>query len=167
MAYFDTQLGERPGERKPEPNPAGPAPERPYFAAQLGPAPDRPAGPPDAREPGAPLFADCPLCRGPLASERGVYHCRGRCGARWLVVPPGQLMDVAALPLGICGCCEPPQPLARAEAGAICPASGREYMLLPTGPAPRSAADTLAAIDAALRRNTARLTVNGLFDLDD
>jgi hypothetical protein len=167
MAYFETQLGERPGDRKPAPNPAGPAPERHYFAAQLGPAPDPPAEPAGAPEPEPQRFADCPLCRGALANQRGLYHCLGRCGARWLVVPPGRLLDVAALPLGICGCCEPPQPLARAEAGAICPASGRQYLLLPDGPAQRSAADTLAAIDAALRRNTARLTVNGLFELDD
>jgi hypothetical protein len=158
----------------------------------------------------------CPLCRGPLEAQGSIYHCTRRCGARWLEEAPGRLVDLAALPHGICGCCASPRPLARGEPGPICPASGRAHLLLPSGasvlvdtlphgvcsccsppmpliaegdalaclarperryrregqrlialaPAPTSCAAALAAIDAALRRNSARLTTNGLFDLD-
>jgi hypothetical protein len=144
----------------------------------------------------------------------------GRCGARWLEESPGRLVDLAALPFGICGCCRPPRALARSGApagpGAICPAGGKTYLLLPNGaavlaealpygtcrccdppmplirqgaalaclarpdqryqrkgdrpvliaPPHPTGAEALAAIDAALRRNSARLTTNGLFDLD-
>jgi hypothetical protein len=40
-----------------------------------------------------------------------------------------------------------------------------QVVLIPTKAAP-TAAETLEAIDVALRRNSARLTVHGLFDLD-
>jgi hypothetical protein len=158
----------------------------------------------------------CPLCRGPLEGQGGIYRCAGRCGARWLEEAPGRLLDLAALPHGICACCTPPRPLVRGGPGLVCPASGREHLLLPGGasalvdalphgvcaccappmpliadddalaclarpdrryrregrrlialaPAPATGAAALEAIDAALRRNSARLTTNGLFDLD-
>jgi hypothetical protein len=162
------------------------------------------------------LVTVCPLCRGPLEAQAGIYRCAGRCGARWLEEAPGRLIDLAALPHGICGCCAPPRPLVRGGHGLICPVSGREHVLLPSGasvlvdilphgvcsccappmpliaegdelaclaqpdrryrregqrlialaPAQAGGAATLAAIDAALRRNSAHLTTNGLFDLD-
>jgi hypothetical protein len=163
------------------------------------------------------LVTTCPLCHGPLEAQGAIYRCAGRCGARWLEEAPGRLVDLAALPHGICGCCTPPRPLVRGESGPVCPASGRAHLLLPNGasvladtlphgvcgccappmpliaqgdalaclarpdrryrregqklialvPAPAAGASaTLQAIDAALRRNSARLTTNGLFDLD-
>ena len=229
MSYFDTSVGRRPIEQTAakQATTQERVEETPYFAASIGPCPSKP----DSRLPQSGEQADpgthvtvspchwvttCPLCRGPLEAQGSVYHCIGRCGARWLEEAPGRLVDLAALPHGICGCCSPPRPLARGEPGPICPASGRAYLLLPSGasvlvdtlphgvcsccsppmpliaeddalaclarpdrryrrenqrlialaPAPAGAAATLAAIDAALRRNSARLTTNGLFDLD-
>ncbi|MGD9100197.1 MAG: hypothetical protein PVF45_06920 [Anaerolineae bacterium] len=153
-----------------------------------------------------------------MAQENGLYHCQGRCGARWVEESPGHLVDLAALPLGVCACCQSPRPLVKSEQGAVCPVSGRAYLLLPDGttlyadaaphgvclccvpPMPlawqdgslvcqakpanryRRAGDqvsliprakttaptseTLEAIDAALRRNSARVTVYGLFDVE-
>jgi hypothetical protein len=162
------------------------------------------------------LVITCPLCRGPLEAQAGIYRCAGRCGARWLEEAPGRLVDLAALPHGICGCCAPPRPLADGAPGPACPTSGRAHLLLPGGasvladalphgvcgccappmpliaqgdalaclaqpdqryrregerlialvPSPADTAAALAAIDQALRRNSARLTTNGLFDLD-
>ena len=235
MPYFQTQLGERPAIQletdRPDKRITVGNEATPYFAASLGacPAkPDRQAQSGDARNPHAedvhPLtcspahpLASCPLCRGTLEGDHGVYRCTGRCGARWLEESPGWLIDLAALPLGICACCRPPRALVRGERGAVCPASRDEYLLLPTGPLPLAVAApeglclccappsplarqdgalvcgakphnhyqrqggtlvtlaapsapttaaALAAIDTALRRNTAKLTVNGLFDLD-
>jgi hypothetical protein len=160
----------------------------------------------------------CPLCRGSLAKEDGLYHCQGRCGAHWLEESPGYLVDLAALPYGVCACCKEPRALVKSDNGAVCPLSGRAYLLLPDGvpfladatphgvcqccvpPIPlvrhdgdlvcqakpqnryhdagdqvtllptskptATPAETLAAIDAALRRNSARVTVNGLFDVE-
>ncbi len=196
--------------------------ETPYFAARLGPCPSDTGGCWPEYGEQRPLDAEahpltvCPFCRGPLEAQAGVYRCSGRCGARWLEEAPGRLVDLAALPHGICGCCAPPRPLVRGERGPICPASIREHLLLPSGasvlvdtlphgvchccappmpliaegdalaclarpnrryqregqrlialaPAPAAKAATLEAIDAALRGNSARLTTNGLFDLD-
>jgi hypothetical protein len=151
----------------------------------------------------------------------GLYLCQGRCGARWLEEVPGQLVDVAALPYGVCGCCTPPHALVRAEEGAVCPGSGATYLLLPDGTVRRAddapyglcqccapaapltrrdgklvcqarpdhvyqvdhrqgktalfigppnpiatSEEVWQAIDSALQRNSARVTVNGLFDPD-
>jgi hypothetical protein len=233
MSFFAAQVGKRPVEQTAaKESPAvDQEEEMQYFAAHLGPCPrspdsrerhDRGLGAPDAladRFISLPLLplTHCPLCRGVLEAKGGLYHCAGRCGARWLEEPAGRLVDIAALPFGICGCCQPPQALVRGDGGAICPASGSAHLLLPDGTnvlaaalphgvcqccvppmplVPRgealvclarpeqryrrmgdqvarillsstiSAADTHAAIDHALRRNSARLTVNGLFDLD-
>ena len=126
------------------------------------------------------------------------------------------MIDLATLPLGVCACCERPQALVKGDQGAVCPVSGKAYLLLPDGatlpadaaphgicqccvppmplvrrdgklicqarpdnqyrrvgervtlilPSKAAPAETLAAIDAALRRNSARVTVNGLFDLE-
>lgn len=241
MSYFDSQLGQRPATQPPEDAQQAPR----LFEAGLGACPREPvsgqasqtgsggaevscqsnpvsswqsvAGS-SPRQPAANcrLPTDsCPLCRGALADEGGVYRCQGRCGARWLPGHTGALLDIAALPYGICGCCRPPQALAHAGDGAICPQSGQAYLLLPGGPAlrvhaapdglclccappaplvrqgtglvcaaqpdqryelragvptplapPNDPAAALAAIDAALRRNSARVAVHGLFDVE-
>lgn len=163
----------------------------------------------------------CPLCRGELAEADGLWHCQGRCRARWLATaawgPGGGWLDVAALPFGLCGCCMPPLAMAQGRDGlAVCPGSGEDYLLLADGSSlalrdtpfglcqccapprplarqaeavvcagrphqayeltaagwrplrepPADASRALAEIDAALRRNAARLNVNGLFDFD-
>src|SRR5436853_3247811 len=235
MSYFRTNLGKRPvdqpdAEAQPKSD-AGWEKERPYFAARLGPCPSkaedrRPEGgdrgvagdshssqsPHAERQ--APISC-CPLCRAALLAEGGLYRCAGRCGAAWLEESPGRLVDLAALPFGVCRCCRAPRALVRGERGAVCPASGSAHLLLPDGttiladtapqgvcqccapPAPLvwrdqalvcsarpdnhyrrageqlvlipttpAATETLEAIDAALRQNSARLTVHGLFDLD-
>ncbi len=214
MSYFKASVGQRPesADKSPEKRPAAPKTATPYFASRLGPkrtVGDEPTdSPPTA----------CPLCRAGLAEKDGVYHCRGRCGSRWLALAGGQVVDVAALPWGICACCQPPQALSETAQGAVCPRSGQGYLLLAEGPVPlaeaapeglclccqpplplvwreeqlvcqakpyhayerqgdhlallsptpsaTAAADTLEAIDQALRRNSARLTVNGLFDME-
>lgn len=228
MSYFNSELGQRPlapPEAPAQTAPPGDAGEKGprLFAAGLGACPrplDRADSPgPVAEQAGGLLDASalCPLCRAPLPAPDacGVRECAGRCGARWLPDAGGRLLDVAALPFGVCACCRPAQPLARAEGGAVCPRSGQEYLLLPGGPilraqaapeglcaccappapllrqgqdlvcsakpaqryelrngapvpvaSPAGAAAILAAIDAALRKNSARVGINGLFDLD-
>lgn len=200
-----------------------------YFTACIGPHPGATDGDVSERNASkrrAPRFESgspkaeliCPLCRGALRREDGLYRCTGRCRTRWVEEWPGHLVDVASLPLGICGCCEGPQALVAGESGAVCPTSGREYLLLPEGPVPRElgaplglcrccvppmplgeqddqlvcrakpfnryervgdqvrlilpsggpdVADTLEAIDAALSQNSARLSLYGLFDLEE
>ena len=218
MAYFKATIGPPPAQKPVEKKdrPAAQKLTSPYFAAQVGRSPD-PAGPAKKGEVFAPP-STCPLCRGDLAAEKGLYRCQGRCGSRWLAEETGRLIDLAALPFGVCACCDRPQALACGDRGAVCPSSGREYLLLSGGPAllpdaapdglcqccrpampliwqdqqlvcqvrtyqqyerrgdqlmlvapdarKTSTAETLTAIDEALRRNSARLTVNGLFDLD-
>jgi hypothetical protein len=228
MSYFDTQLGRRPivePYQKTEKQEMTAIDPQPLFLAYVGRRPDS-IDTPSASDgqaasihltilsPGLPTRG-CPLCHGPLEEQGGLYRCLGRCGACWLAEASGRLIDLAALPFGICGCCRPPQALVRGDQGTICPASARVYLLLPNGtsvladtlpygacrccapPMPlirqgdalaclarpeqryqragdqlvllapaSSAADIGAAIDTALRRNSARLTVNGLFDLD-
>lgn len=126
----------------------------PYFAAHLGPRSSSNdgqasgAGDPKPRSTqskvqGRKSEMACPLCRGVLQRVRGLYHCTGRCATRWLEESPGHLLDVVTLPFGICACCEGPQPLVRCDNGAVCPATGREYLLLPEGPAPRDLAAPL------------------------
>ncbi len=231
MSYFGASLGQRPGPETDKPKTTsqeaiaeGQKPAtQPHFTSQIGPRPARLAQSPPSVPPSptpVPELPRCPLCRGALALENGLYHCQGRCGGRWLAPngSPDHLVDVAALPYGACACCEPPQALIKSDAGLLCPQSARAYLLLPDGtttladatpygvcqcclpPMPlawnegkivclgkmenvyqhdgsgfvlgtpsRATAtpqETLQAIDEALRRNDAWVTVNGLFDVD-
>ncbi|HET9224878.1 MAG TPA: hypothetical protein VFO07_20360 [Roseiflexaceae bacterium] len=89
-----------------------------------------------------------------------------------LLLPGGASILVDTLPHGICSCCAPPMPLiAEGDALACLARPDQRYRregqrLIALAPAPATKATTLEAIDAALRRNSARLTTNGLFDLD-
>ncbi|HYF65255.1 MAG TPA: hypothetical protein VD886_20675 [Herpetosiphonaceae bacterium] len=243
MSFFKTQLGERPLDDAAKPGPASqpagfgatpgerpqddaakpvpahvPQPAPAAFGAALG---DRPASdPPPASSQGAPATQEvpappCPLCRGELLADAGLWRCMGTCGARWLADGMGRLIDLAALPYGICACCAAPQALVRSDIGhAACPRTGRIHLLaggrplladrLPGGAcsccappqplvslgaavvcpahpereyaqvggvwrlqaAPPSVDATLSAIDAALRANSAKVTIYGLFDVD-
>lgn len=233
MAYFGVSLGRRPGAetnkretQSQEKTIEGSKPEpHPHFASQIGLRPATNATPvaespsPIPRSPTTipePLL--CPLCRGSLAVEDRLYRCQERCGGRWVETSPGHLVDVAALPYGVCTCCSSPQALVKSDAGVVCPVSGRAYLLLPDGttfladatpygvcqccippmplvwqagsvvclskpgnryqhdggglalaPKGKTTAtpqETLQVIDAALRRNNAWVTVNGLFDVE-
>ncbi len=232
VSYFSARVGQRPGReeggggaggREVGSGEAGSREQESgsYFGARLGPletnAPNSPIPHSPIPTPQS-LISNCPLCRGTLVQEGGLYRCQGRCGARWVQESPGRLVDLAALPLGVCACCERPQALVQGERGAVCPGSGQDYLLLPDGetlpataaphgvcqccvpPLPllwweehlvcqakpnncyqrvgsqvslvstaqtnAPTAETLQAIDAALRRNSARVTVYGLFDVE-
>lgn len=223
MSYFCVQLGARPDS--PDGKEELPAVVPPaLFGATAGARPEHQAANFSAPVPSpaatqtdrtAPTTRDCPLCGGALQEEHGVLSCTGRCAARWIEDLPGRLVDIAALPYGICVCCSRSRPLVRGAHGAVCPESKCEYVLLPGGPrlleeaAPNGlclccappaplvyrdgalicqakpsmryqrvngnthllktadAARTLAAIDEALRRNAAQLTVHGVFVFDD
>jgi hypothetical protein len=221
MGYFGNNIGKRPAQVvDPANDKVHGIPEAtPLFGAAAGARPaavchealPRDEALPAPAKPAAPALR-CPLCLGDLVDEHGIWRCAGRCGGRWVEETPGRLLDLAALPYGVCGCCERPQPLVRADGGAACPRSGSCYLLLPEGPrlatdaAPNGLcpccmppepliwrdgalscrarpanrfqrvdgrlipatdpAATLAAIDAALRRNSALVTMNGLFELD-
>jgi hypothetical protein len=149
MSFFNAQLGKRPAEPETQPAPVDPAPLEtpsgtpdgaPRFTVALGKRPAIEARPQQAPapEPAATVAqsADarlCPLCRSVLAEEHGVWHCTGRCRARWLETLPGQLVDLAVLPYGICRCCEHPQALIRGDHNLICPVSGSAHLLTADG----------------------------------
>jgi hypothetical protein len=116
-----------------------------YFGASVGvrpakPEPDAPAPvkPEPVREERASLFAATPGAR-PVAET--------------------EMPEVQSSPL-------PPlvtqPPTREAASPAPSPATGMVY----ASPPPPDAATIQAAIDRALRRNSARLSVNGLFDLE-
>lgn len=133
MSYFKANLGGRPlqpmNESKPEPE-SRLVERKPYFSAELSP---KLVGKPDYEV----VETHCPLCRGSLAAgDDRLLHCRGRCETRWLRDSSGHLLDPATLPFGICACCSPPTPLSRSDRGAVCPAGGVEYLILPDGPVP-------------------------------
>jgi hypothetical protein len=212
-AVFGAALGDRPRDDRPPPLPR-PAPAPAAFGTALG---ERPASePPPACIQSAPTGSSpCPLCRGELLADAGLWHCMGTCGSRWLRDGQGRLVDLASLPYGICACCDAPQALVRSDIGrAVCPGTGRIHLIRADGrpvladvlsgacsccapaqplvrvgaavvcPArpeqeyaqvngvwapqatPPSVDITLSAIDAALRANSAKVTLYGLFDLD-
>jgi hypothetical protein len=120
-------------------------------------------------------FGACSCCELPHAlvrAEQGAA-CPAS-GLAYLLLPEGprQLAEVA--PHGLCRCCAPPMPLLLIEGVLVCRARPTQHyrrvggQIVPAPAAPGDAgADVLAAIDAALRRNSARVTVNGLFDVDE
>ncbi|MEM7034426.1 MAG: hypothetical protein AAF629_33100 [Chloroflexota bacterium] len=221
MSYFQAKLG--PASKKQNNDqvssnsdcqPNSPSKTAPKFTTQLKPNSGLPAQDTlaDLAQP-----EHCPLCRSALKGEAGIYHCQGRCKGQWWLDLGNHLVDVLALPFGLCQCCsDQRQALQMGEQGPVCPVTGEQYLILPNGTAPRQEAapdglchccvpamplqkvddywvcqsrpthhyqhqsgemilitaptasfspeERLQAIDDALRRNTARLTTNGLFD---
>ena len=132
--YFAAQLGSRPpviNKQRPGANTLGPSTSQSKIQNPKS-TPALRAGASEIQNP----KSFCPLCHGELTKQGGLYHCQGRCGARWLEESPNRLIDLAALPFGVCTCCPQPQPLGRSDRGAVCPITGREYLLLPDGPVP-------------------------------
>jgi hypothetical protein len=90
------------------------------------------------------------------------------------LLPDGETLPADAAPHGICQCCVPPLPLLWREGHLVCQARpdnryrrvGSQVSLVPTAQTNAPTAETLQAIDAALRRNSARVTVYGLFDVE-
>lgn len=212
--FFKSHLGKREqAESDQTPATQAPTPEPQPFGATLG---ERPVQSVPAGVQRRPVFTHCPLCRGELKYDAGLWLCQGRCHARW-IVEHERLLDVAALPYGICACCAEPQALVRSTIGfATCPTSARIHLLnsdgtrllvdtlidgtcaccSPMQPLARigaqivctrqphehyvRAGDTwqrltstklpsasLDAIDQALRENTAKVGLYGLFDVDE
>ena len=120
------------------------------------------------------LFGVCACCQPPQALARGEHGavCPAT-GSPHMLLPGGPMLLADAAPEGLCQCCAPAAALVRRDGVLVCSAkpghhyrrAGEEVVLIAARAAP-AAADALDAIDAALRRNNARLTVNGLFDLD-
>ena len=115
----------------------------------------------------------CRCCQPPLPLVHGAQTeilCPSSARAH-LLLPGGASVLLDALPHGVCPCCQPAMPLvADGDALACLAHPERQYRregdrLIPVPSAPDASA-TLQAIDTALRRNSARLTTNGLFDLD-
>lgn len=141
MSFFNAQPGKRPVDVSATPDPVvsdGLPAATPHFTTSLGARPQCAAPGMLPAETLELMTAEsralrCPLCRSALTELHCVWLCTGRCGARWLEALPGQLVDLAALPYGICRCCERPQALVRVEQRLICPVSGSDHLLLPDG----------------------------------
>jgi hypothetical protein len=126
MGYFGNQVGRAVVAAATPPTPSVPAKAatEPHFAAQVG----------KLLTGDIPVAADrCPRCAGVLAEQDGFMLCGGRCEKRWVMGGAGRWLDPAVLPFGACNCCQPRVALVAAEAGAICPASHMEYLILPEG----------------------------------
>jgi hypothetical protein len=89
-------------------------------------------------------------------------------------MPDGTTLPADAAAHGICQCCAPPLPLVWREGNLTCQARPDQryrrindrVTLIPSPAAAATPVETLATIDAALRRNNARVTINGLFDVE-
>ncbi len=118
----------------------------------------------------------CSCCRPRLAlatAEVGAI-CPGS-HMEYLILPEGVMQRAEAAPLGICRCCLPPQPLAKTASGLVCRNKPQQHYQIVHGVggveevvwiglAPTlDQATVTAAIDAALRANSAELTLFGLF----
>jgi hypothetical protein len=138
MGYFGAGVGGRVnaiGTSAPTEHALGVGAANPLFAAALGARPQPEKASPVPAPTATPGTPACPLCSSDTERTDGLIGCVGRCRARWLEDGTGRLIDVAALPFGVCSCCTPRRALAGAEWGAICPASGKGYLLLAGGPA--------------------------------
>lgn len=223
MSYFSSRVGRPPSSAakdktaSPKPVTSDSSLNGGYFGAGLGRAPNQPK--PELAPSTTPSVGPCPLCGGKLVEDKRLWRCQDRCGTPWLLLDEGShLLDLAALPFGICQCCDKAAALIKTDVGLLCPRSGEAHLLLPNGqslrrkdvpnglclccappqpliwqddhlccpakPAnhyqrqggklkqlnttkqPAAPADLLQAIDQALHQNTAKLTVNGLFDFD-
>lgn len=135
-----------------------------------GPAEPAPAPPPDAQPQPPDPGRCCACCPEPqaLIADDGALACPAT-GERYAALATGELARAAALPFGLCRCCEARQPLIRSGDAIVClgrpeqryARSGAGYLPLPAG-APAPLADA-AAIDAALRANSALLGPSGVF----
>lgn len=117
-------------------------------------------------------FGICACCQPAQALVRaeGGAVCP-RSAQEYLLLPGGPIPRAQAAPEGLCACCAPAAALVRQGGDLVCsarPAQRYELqgdMAVPVAQSAGAAA-TLAAIDAALRKNSARVGVNGLFDLE-
>lgn len=117
-------------------------------------------------------FGVCTCCTPPQALLRSNQNAICPISSEvYLLLPDGPALLAEAAPHGLCQCCQPAIPLVVQNNQLVCGAKpfnqyekhGEQITRLSTTPA--SPSDVLDAIDEALRRNTAQLTVNGLFDL--
>lgn len=115
--------------------------------------------------------APCACCPEPrlLVADDGALACPAT-GELYAVLATGDLARAAALPFGLCRCCEARQPLIRSGDAVVClgrpeqryAPQGGHYTPVPPDAAPEALPD-VDAIDAALRANSALLGVNGVF----
>lgn len=115
----------------------------------------------------------CCLPRVPLVRAEVGAVCPQSHG-EYLVLPEGVMARATVAPLGICHCCLPPQPLVEVANYLVCRNKPQQHYAVVEGavtwiglaPVVEQAGDqaaVTAAIDAALRANSAELTLFGLF----
>ncbi len=118
---------------------------------------------------GATAWCGCCAPARPLAPGDGALLCPVT-GELYAVLATGALARAAELPFGLCRCCEVRQPLIRCAGAVVCLARpeqayrrvGGHYVAVEAAAEHVPLVDA-AAIDAALRANTALLGVNGVF----
>jgi hypothetical protein len=116
------------------------------------------------------ICACCPAAQALVRSDVGAAVCPAT-GSIHLLQADGTAVVAELLVAGVCQCCAPARPLLRTSGGVICAAhpaaayewNGSAWQIPPPG---KSSTTVLAAIDAALQANAAKLTLYGLFDLD-
>ncbi len=193
MSYFNASLGDRPLLDQPAPPEPAPPPPPPPPTAPTCPL-CQGALLEDARlwhcfgrcgtrwlrddsgqllDLAALAFGICVCCAAAQAlvrSDVGAAVCPAT-GAVHLLRPDGTAVVAERLEAGVCQCCAPALPLLRTASGVICaahPATPYEWngSVWQIGAPSKSSTTVLAAIDAALQANAAKLTMYGLFDLD-
>lgn len=145
MGYFDSKLGKKNTPSAAE-QPKAPATSSPnskpadksaLFASRLGQKPEQNTLVESDTAPRQDTLVEpqktCPLCKGNLQAVDRLWHCQGRCKSRWLLDVEGRWQDVAALPYGICICCETAQALVQGDLSPICPNTGEAHLRLPDG----------------------------------
>ncbi|NTU78563.1 MAG: hypothetical protein HGA45_04030 [Chloroflexales bacterium] len=139
---------------------------QPDCEAERTPVEDLPAPQPVAASEHA-----CQCCTPPrpLAPDDGALACP-HTGELYAAMATGGLARAAALPFGLCRCCEVRQPLIRCGDEVTCLARPEQAYIrqgsvfVPRPPGEERVALTDAnLIDAALRANSALLGVNGVF----